>query len=392
LTVIWVVQFISVASFQITMPFAPYYMQELGVDDLQALTRWVALFGAAAPLTLALFSPFWGALSDRYGRRLMILRSHAGGALILILMGLVRSVEGLVLLRLLQGAVTGTVIAAQMMVAGQTPAERSGYAMGTLAASTMSGSMFGALLGGVGAHLFGYRIPFFLAGGLQVTAFLLVLSFIRDSVPELAVSAPFPVARVRGRLQQIRLLFPLLMLAAWIGLVRQFERAYLPLLIQEIHGSLDGVALWAGGINAVGGVAGILAGVWLGRMADQMSLPRLTWIISLGAALFSLILAGAGNFGVLIPAYFVALLCAEGLEPVMQVWLVRNTPERVRGEAFGWASSARAVGSVVAPLGGGVVAMFMGVRGVFAVGALLFLCLIPTVLLTARISPPGARE
>lgn len=68
LTVIWVVQFISVASFQITMPFAPYYMQELGVDDLQALTRWVALFGAAAPLTLALFSPFWGALSDRYGR------------------------------------------------------------------------------------------------------------------------------------------------------------------------------------------------------------------------------------------------------------------------------------------------------------------------------------
>ena len=104
LIVIWISQLLSVAGFFFALPFGPYYIQELGVHDPARIKFWVALFGAAPPLSLAVFSPFWGTLADRYGRRLMLLRANFGGMIILWLMGTVQSVEVLILLRLAQGA------------------------------------------------------------------------------------------------------------------------------------------------------------------------------------------------------------------------------------------------------------------------------------------------
>jgi MFS family permease len=71
------------------LPFGPYYIQELGVHDPAKIKFWVALFGAGPPLSFAIFSPIWGTLADRYGRRLMLLRANFGGMVILGLMGTV---------------------------------------------------------------------------------------------------------------------------------------------------------------------------------------------------------------------------------------------------------------------------------------------------------------
>jgi len=68
LAVIWASQLLSIAGFFFALPFGPYYIQELGVHDPSRIKFWVALFGAAPPLSLAIFSPFWGTLADRYGR------------------------------------------------------------------------------------------------------------------------------------------------------------------------------------------------------------------------------------------------------------------------------------------------------------------------------------
>ena len=77
-------------------------------------------------------SPFWGALADRWGRKLMVERAMFGGARCCWLMAFVRSAEELVLLRAVQGLITGTIGAANALVAAVVPRERTGYAMGLL--------------------------------------------------------------------------------------------------------------------------------------------------------------------------------------------------------------------------------------------------------------------
>ena len=113
LGVIWASQFLSFMGFAFAMPFYSYYMQkDLGVTDPQQLKIWMAVFGAAAPLSLAIFSPLWGLVADRYGRRPMMLRANLGAALMLVCMGAVTSVGQLVFFRSLQGVLTGTMTAA----------------------------------------------------------------------------------------------------------------------------------------------------------------------------------------------------------------------------------------------------------------------------------------
>ena len=175
LVIIWISQLLSIAGFFFALPFGPYYIQELGVHDPVKIKFWVALFGAGPPLSLAIFSPIWGTLADRYGRRLMLLRANFGGMIILCLMGTVQSVEALIALRLVQGVFTGTVIAAQAMVAAYTPERRSGVALGSLSAAVYMGSMTGAFVGGMFAEYFGYRYAFFGSGTLLLVAGLLVL-------------------------------------------------------------------------------------------------------------------------------------------------------------------------------------------------------------------------
>lgn len=107
LTMVWIAQFFSQIGFAFGLPFAPFYMQEMGVTRGN-IDFWVALFGAGTPLTMMLFAPVWGALADKYGRRKMLLRSYLGGVLVLGLMGVVHAPVYLILLRLVQGALCGS--------------------------------------------------------------------------------------------------------------------------------------------------------------------------------------------------------------------------------------------------------------------------------------------
>lgn len=92
----------------------------------------------------------------------------------------------------------------------------------------------------------------------------------------------------------------------------------------------------------------------------------------------------AHGFMVLFSARFGMTFCAGGVDPVFQVWLSKVTPEAKRGLAFGWSSTARSIGWVVAPLVSGLVAARHGIRSVFFVGAALYLALIPMIALGVR--------
>jgi DHA1 family multidrug resistance protein-like MFS transporter len=370
LAVVWVSQFLSIMGFFFAIPFAPYYIQELGVRDPVKIKLWVSLFGAAAPFSLAIFSPMWGALADRYGRRLMLLRANFGAAVVLALMATVKSVEALIVLRLLQGLLAGTVTAAQTMVTSTTPENRSGTALGALSAAVYSGTMAGTFLGGIFAEYLGYRSSFLGSGLLLLLAGILIVVGTReDFVP------PQPGVVIRGvkfSVPGIAQAVPILVLTVTMAFCRQYDTALFPLLVQEIHGRIQGAAFWTGSISAVAGLAGFLAGIVFGRLADRLDPPRLAKISSLGAALFMIPQGLIHSFALLFPARFGMVLCAGGLDPVFQVWLAKVTSTERRGSAFGWAATARSIGWFAAPLVSGLIASGFGLRSIYLVGGIQF--------------------
>ena len=381
---IWISQFISIMGFNFALPFAPYYIQELGVTDPVRLKLWVSIFVAATPLSLAIFSPIWGVLADRYGRRLMLLRANFAGAVVLALMGTIHSVQVLVLLRLLQGVFTGTMTAAQTMVSVSTPSHRSGFALGALTAAMFSGSMVGAFVGGLFADWFGFRGTFFAGAFLLLAAGFLVTfgtteNFVRY-IPEIEDEG----TPVRARWADVGSSLPILVLIMAMAVARQFDQAMLPLLVQDIHGSIDGVSVWTGSLSAFCGIAGLLAAPILGRLADRIPPPKIGKMSALGAGLLLIPQGLAHGFLLLFASRFGMVFCAGGLDPVFQIWLSRVTPEHKRGVVFGWAATARSVGWVIAPLVSGIVASGLGVRSVYFVGGLLFFGLIPVISVVVK--------
>ena len=376
MVLVWASQFLSIMGFSFALPFAPYFLQkELGVVRHGELQLWVALFSSSTAVTMGIAAPLWGLLADRFGKRVMLIRANLAGAVVMSLMGAAQTPLMLIVLRLLQGALTGTMTAAQAFLAGEMPHERRGLALGGLSAAVYSGGLSGAFLGGLVAHWTGYREAFYASGALLLAAGLLVLFCTRETVVAAGrqpVSADAETnARVRWRDLSTTFYGVLAMIGA-IALVRQFDMAFLPLLVQDIYGSLDGVSLWSGALYACSGLAGLLAGLATGWLSDHFNPLRLVVWAALLAAVFSGWLMAVHSFAVLFPIRFFMVLCAGALEPALNVWLAKRVPEARQGVAFGLASTTRSIGWAIGPLLAGLVAA-VNLRAVFGAGALGFL-------------------
>lgn len=368
---IWLSQFLSIAGFAFSMPFGPYYIQTMGVTDPLEVKLWTAAFVAAAPISLAVFGPIWGWVADRYGRRPMLLRASIGSVILLLLMGMARTPLMLVLLRVGQGLLTGTMTAAQTMVASHTPEHRSGFALGALSSGVFSGGMAGVALGGVFADMFGYSNAFFLAAGLLVAATLLVLFGTDEDFERTAASGGSTRERMKRGVKTLSPVAHILIPIAVVALLRRFDVAYLPLLIQEIHGTIAGSATRMGAVGATACAAGFLSGFFFGHLGDRMSPARLARHAAWLGALFMLPHAFAGSVFSLLALRFGMSFCLGGIEPMFHSLLARASPQGERGFIFGWASTMRAVGWGMAPLFSGAVATMFSVRAVYVAGAVL---------------------
>ena len=118
--------FTTLVSMTLLVPFLPIYVAELGVTSPSAVVQWSGVAFGVTFLAAAVVSPAWGRLADRYGRKLILVRASLGMAVVMSMTGMARNVYRLVLLRALAGLVGGYASAAIVLVATQTPKERSG--------------------------------------------------------------------------------------------------------------------------------------------------------------------------------------------------------------------------------------------------------------------------
>jgi len=396
LVVIWFAELVAIIGFSVILPILPLYIQELGVQGDRQIRLWSGIIFSAHAVTMAIFGPIWGALSDRYGRKVMVERAMFSGAVLVGLMALAQNVQQVVILRLLQGALTGTVTAATALVATSVPREQVGFSLGTLQIGIYLGASVGPLLGGWVADMFGYPVIFIATAGLLCLAAVSILLFVREEFHPAAPARPLspwlskggmnesPAAfakrltlhqRVWNRLAPIvgsSVLLGLLGVRLMMRLASRLVGPVLPLFIQDLVAPDAPVASIAGLVSGLSALAGAVGAFGLGRLGDRIG-HRVV-----------LIVCAAVSCACYVPQYFVtgtgglmvwqmgAGLMMGGVLASVSASLAHAAPEGQEGIVYGLDASVVSVANAIAPMVGSALAAWLGLRVPFLFAAIVF--------------------
>jgi DHA1 family multidrug resistance protein-like MFS transporter len=375
-------ELLAIAGFAVSTPIIPLFLQDLGVTEQASLNLWVGAVNFASSFSLAFMAPIWGRLADSYGRKSMLLRAMAGGSVVLFLIGFTASPWQFLILRVLQGAVTGTVAAANVLVAGIVPEEEVGLRLGLLQTVISVGNSLGPLMGGYMADSFGHRITFFATAALLIIAALIVRRWVRETfIPKRPEKF-----KLGSLIPDIRPLFDskvILSLVILAGLVQtgiSFVVPILPLYVQQIVGGCR-VASTTGLIIGVSAMASALASAVASRIAFRIGSARLLFLSFLLAALFHLPQAFAWSADALLVFRTLTAIMLGMAIPLINILLAMNTEKSRQGSIYGLAASMNAVGLAAGPMISAVVAVSAGYKAVFICAAVI---LTGSALLTRR--------
>jgi len=388
LGIIFLTVFLDLVGFGIVLPLLPFYATDLGATPLI-----VGLIIGSYSAMQFLFSPIWGSLSDRHGRRPLLILGLFGSAASYIIFGLAESISVLLVSRVIAGIMGANIPVAQAYIADTTMLENRARGMGLIGAAFGLGFIFGPAIGGFLSR-WGYGVPGFVAAGLSFLAassavFLLPESLASEDRKATtghggmdAISARFEAARNvlrRGRLRDPILGF-FLGTMGFAGFTTTF-----PLFLDSPLGLSP---MHAGGMFALVGVISALAqGGAIGPLVERYGEKM---VAAVGSLLLGAALAVMG--WVRTTPITVAMLIPVGLgwgmmAPSLQSLISRRADARAQGEVLGVNQSvsavARMIGPVAAAAGYGMFGPGLG----FLAGGLLVLVAAAWIWLMA---PRGA--
>ena len=365
--------FSTILAMTLMLPFLPIYVEQLGVTGHAAIVQWSGVAYSATFLSAGLVAPLWGHLGDRYGRKIMLVRASLGMAVTMSLIGFSANIWQLVGLRLLAGIAGGYSSGAMILVAVQTPRDRSAWALGVLSSGLMAGNLLGPLVGGTLPPLIGIRATFWAAGALIFVAFLGTVFLVKEA-PRPAEAAK---ARPRGGWAQIpdkRVVMAMLA----TGLLLVFANMSIePIITVYVSALVDDpaeVTFVAGLVMSAAALGSILSASRLGRLADRIGHARVITLALVVSGLLLIPQAFVTAGWQLIGLRFLMGLALGGLLPCVTAVIRHNVSDHVVGAALGYSISAQFAGQVAGPLVGGFVGGHVGMRAVFlATSALLLL-------------------
>lgn len=392
LFVAWCGCFLTGVAFSLVMPFLPLYVEQLGVTDPQSLNLWSGVVFSITFLFSAVASPFWGGLADRKGRKIMLLRSALGMAIVMVLMGMATSIWQFLALRALLGLLGGFVPNANALIATQVPRKRSGWALGWLSTGAVSGALIGPLIGGLLADSFGLRPVFFITAAVLFLCFLMTLFAIRETFVPVQKKDMLHARDVFSSLKRPKLVLALFVTTLIIQVATGSIAPILTLYVRDLAGDIQNLAFVSGMIASVPGVAALLSAPRLGKLGDRIG-PERILIAMLVVSVLLLIPMSLVQTPLQLGILRFLLGAADGaLLPAVQTLLIYNVSNSVAGRIFSYNQSFRDIGNVTGPLMGAVVSAHWGFRAVFIVTAaiVLFNAVYSWRTLRRRVTRPDA--
>ncbi len=385
LATLFLTVFLDLLGYGLVVPFLPRIAREYGANDAVA-----TLIGTSYSLMQFLFIPLWGRLSDRIGRRPVLLVSIAASAFSMLVLGFADNLALLFVGRVLSGIATANIAVAQAYVADVTDESNRAKGMGIIGVGFGLGFVFGPYLGGELSETGWVTRPgalaAFVAAGLSLLNFLLALRNVPESLPAhkrgvvVRSSSPFNLGAFK-RTMQVPGVWPVLLvnflaLLAFSGMEQTFALF-----------TSDGFAMGEKATGRILGFVGVMLVIVQGGLIKPLS-KRFgeARLIRVGTALEGLAfflmgvspsLANAGISALLAAAGFIAI--ANGLiNPSVPSYASRCSERGSQGTTLGALQSLGALARVLGPLSAGLLyegfgyqPMFITLAGVLALATLL---------------------
>ena len=344
--------------------------------DQGRLKLLTGLVQALPSVSLVVFSPIWGGIADNYGRKPMLLRALIGGTAVMLLMGMVVAPWQLLVLRTIQGCLTGTVAAATIMVASIAPSEEVGYSLGFLQMSIFLGASLGPLAGAlvtqvVGAlsHslVLGLRANFFATSALLAAAAVVVGWFAEDNFRPPAqrkavASSLVPDFRPLARSKALWSLMAVIMADQIAGSI---TNPFLPLFIQGISASAAHVISMTGIVIGAGAAASAAGALAVGRYSYRIGYRRVLIFCMSGAALFLIPQPFVHNPLQLLFLRVVSCFFVGGNLPSVNALIAQRVQAGTQGSIYGLSSSIASGSNALGPVIGASIALSAGFDAVF---------------------------
>lgn len=340
----------DVISLGIVIPVLPGLVKQLAGGSTSSAALWVGLFGTVWSLMQFVFSPLLGVLSDRFGRRPVILVSIFGLALDYVLMALAPSLAWLLVGRIIHGITAASFSTAGAYIADITPPQDRAKRFGIMGAAWGAGFVLGPALGGfLGAHHL--RLPFWVAAGMALVNAIYGIFVLPESLPKDA-RTPFALKRANpiGAFALLRSHTELLGLAGVLLLLQLAHQVFPSIFVlysEHRYGWTPrdvGVLMAATGVSNMV-VQGLLVGPIVKRVGERRAVLIGLAFACAGFAVYALAPTGF-VFALGVPVFAFAGLINPGVMGLMS----RNVPANAQGQLQGANSSIMGVSGLIGPL------------------------------------------
>jgi len=414
---IWTTVAVDLIGFGIVLPILPQYAERFGASPLT-----IGVLVASFSMAQLVFAPIWGRLSDRIGRKPVLLISLFGTAIGSLLTGVAPSIALLFLGRIIDGASGASVSVAQAAVADVAPARDRARLMGLLGAAFGVGFVAGPAIGAVGA-LINPRVPFYIAAAISAVNALVAIRRLPETSPQhggigheafadgvegsaeleragsldgpqpgtpfesetASVTAGEPTRGAGGRGVDRHSIIRLITVS-FVGMVAfsGFEATFALLTDARYGLTLSGTA----GVFTVIGLALVVVQVSLvGRVNDRLG-ESPTLRAGLTANAIGLLLLAVDGGWVTLVASLTFLVVGQGLITPTLSSAVAGRAGRERGTWLGWQQSAGGLARIIGPITAGALFEHIGVGSPYVVGAVLALVALSLVPGGAPVAEP----
>ena len=348
--------FIDLIGFGMVFPLLPYFAESLGANAFV-----IGLFIASFSLMQFIFCPVWGRLSDRFGRRPIILFGLFSSGLTFLIFGWSKTLLMLFISRILNGALTAaTLPTAQAYIADSTSNDERTKAYGWLGAAFGLGFIFGPALGGL-LSSDGFALPAYLASGLTFLNFLGALAWLPETHPK------EKRGKLKGKLFDFRdfyhalrhpsigsliIVFALVSFAFsnYYSMLALFSEATVQIGVREL-GFL---------LALTGAFSALIQGVAITAIVRKLGEKR-TLVVGLGSMLSGLVLLPFTTTKLLLTIYSVILTIGFALcNPTVTALVSKNTKEEEQGVVMGVFQGSGSLARVMGPFYGGYVYNTLG--------------------------------
>ncbi|MFV1970587.1 MAG: MFS transporter [Acidimicrobiia bacterium] len=372
---VWTAVALDLLGFGIIIPILPLYASDFGASPYV-----IGLLLASYSLAQLLFAPTWGRLSDRVGRRPILVITLVGSAIGSLILGLAGSILVLFIGRIIDGISGASVAVARAVVADTADETDRPRLMGLLGAAFGVGFVLGPALGGL-AGLFGPRVPFLIAASLAAVNAVVAARRLPETRRE-PTSRPVPLLRsIRELDGSVTALIALSFVA--VAAFSLFETTFALL-------AADRLALTAPEVSFVFALVGVVlvatqAGL-IGPVSKRVSEIALIGI-GLGLNVVGFFLVALSTSWLQLAPGLVLLAVGQGLTtPAISSAIAGRAPEGYAGTVLGVHQSAGGLARVLGPIAGGVL-FAVGTRMPYLVAALATLAalvLLPRIRTTSR--------